>query len=183
MEVPRIGVESEMQLPTCTTAAAMPDSSHICDLYRSSQLCQILNPLSEARDLAQILLDTSRVHFHGTTTGTPDNSFDIKRIEAFLVPSLSPMSPLPPKDIEEAMILGSRSSTSKFLMLGSLPSPFEGQILSDGKVFIHLCNYIEPWENLSFLQRESLNHHYHLNCGCQVRNVHFQGFLGLGERS
>ncbi|XP_053074912.1 metalloproteinase inhibitor 4 isoform X1 [Acinonyx jubatus] len=42
-----------------------------------------------------------------------------------------------------------------------------GQILSDGKVFIHLCNYIEPWENLSFLQRESLNHHYHLNCGCQ----------------
>ncbi|KAM9680486.1 metalloproteinase inhibitor 4 isoform 3-T3 [Dama dama] len=43
-----------------------------------------------------------------------------------------------------------------------------GQILSDGKVFVHLCNYIEPWENLSFLQRESLNHHYHLNCGCQI---------------
>ncbi|XP_036995214.1 metalloproteinase inhibitor 4 isoform X2 [Artibeus jamaicensis] len=43
-----------------------------------------------------------------------------------------------------------------------------GQVLSDGKVFIHLCNYIEPWENLSFLQRESLNHHYHLNCGCQI---------------
>ncbi|KAM5314304.1 metalloproteinase inhibitor 4 isoform 3-T3 [Glossophaga mutica] len=42
-----------------------------------------------------------------------------------------------------------------------------GQVLNDGKVFIHLCNYIEPWENLSFLQRESLNHHYHLNCGCQ----------------
>lgn len=43
-----------------------------------------------------------------------------------------------------------------------------GQILSDGKVFVHLCNYIEPWENLSLLQRESLNHHYHLNCGCQI---------------
>ncbi|XP_035886684.1 metalloproteinase inhibitor 4 isoform X2 [Phyllostomus discolor] len=43
-----------------------------------------------------------------------------------------------------------------------------GQVLNDGKVFIHLCNYIEPWENLSFLQRESLNHHYHLNCGCQI---------------
>ncbi|KAK2502384.1 hypothetical protein MC885_013905 [Smutsia gigantea] len=42
-----------------------------------------------------------------------------------------------------------------------------GQVLNDGKVFIHLCNYIEPWENLSFLQRESLNLHYHLNCGCQ----------------
>ncbi|KAM5231825.1 metalloproteinase inhibitor 4 isoform 2-T2 [Hipposideros larvatus] len=44
-----------------------------------------------------------------------------------------------------------------------------GQVLNDGKVFIHLCNYIEPWEDLSFLQRESLNHHYHLNCGCQCR--------------
>ncbi|XP_051011070.1 metalloproteinase inhibitor 4 isoform X2 [Acomys russatus] len=42
-----------------------------------------------------------------------------------------------------------------------------GQILSDGKVFIHLCNYIEPWEDLSLVQRESLNHHYHQNCGCQ----------------
>ncbi|KAG5209490.1 hypothetical protein JEQ12_017055 [Ovis aries] len=38
-----------------------------------------------------------------------------------------------------------------------------GQILSDGKVFVHVCNYIEAWENLSLLQRESLNHHYHLN--------------------
>ncbi|XP_029391565.1 metalloproteinase inhibitor 4 isoform X2 [Mus pahari] len=44
-----------------------------------------------------------------------------------------------------------------------------GQILSDGKVFIHLCNYIEPWEDLSLVQRESLNHHYHQNCGCQCR--------------
>ncbi|XP_003796292.1 metalloproteinase inhibitor 4 [Otolemur garnettii] len=43
-----------------------------------------------------------------------------------------------------------------------------GQIHSDGKVFIHLCNYIEPWEDLSLLQRESLNHHYHLNCGCHI---------------
>ncbi|XP_023561724.1 metalloproteinase inhibitor 4 isoform X2 [Octodon degus] len=41
-----------------------------------------------------------------------------------------------------------------------------GQVLSDGKVFIHLCNYIEPWEDLSLVQRESLNHHYHTNCGC-----------------
>nr|XP_044990068.1 metalloproteinase inhibitor 4 isoform X2 [Jaculus jaculus] len=42
-----------------------------------------------------------------------------------------------------------------------------GQVLSDGKVFIHLCNYIEPWEDLSLVQRGSLNHHYHQNCGCQ----------------
>lgn len=60
--------------------------------------------------------------------------------------------------------------------------PLEGQVLSDGKVFIHLCNYIEPWENLSFLQRESLNHHYHLNCGCQVREYPFARSFGDGGR-
>ena len=32
MEVPRLGVESELQLPTYATAMAMQDLSHICDL-------------------------------------------------------------------------------------------------------------------------------------------------------
>ena len=50
MEVPRLGVESELQLPAYTTAIATPDLSHICNLYHSSRQCQILNPLSEARD-------------------------------------------------------------------------------------------------------------------------------------
>jgi len=48
MEVPRIGVETELQLPVYATA--MPDPSCACDLYCSSQQCQILNPLSGARD-------------------------------------------------------------------------------------------------------------------------------------
>ena len=53
MEVPRLGVESELQLPACTTAGFkpdssrihagfMPDSSRICDLHRSSWQCWIL---------------------------------------------------------------------------------------------------------------------------------------------
>ena len=54
MEVPRLGVESELQLQTYTTATAVPDLSQICDLYHSSQQHQILNPLREARD--QILI-------------------------------------------------------------------------------------------------------------------------------
>ena len=36
MEVPRPGVESEFQLPAYTTAAAMLDPSHVCDLHHSS---------------------------------------------------------------------------------------------------------------------------------------------------
>ena len=50
MEVPRLGIESELQLPAYTTATAMWDLSHVCDLHHSSQKCQILNPVTGARD-------------------------------------------------------------------------------------------------------------------------------------
>ena len=36
MEVPRLGVESELQLLSCATATAIPDGSHVCDLHHSS---------------------------------------------------------------------------------------------------------------------------------------------------
>ena len=49
MEVPRLGVYPEPPLPADTTATAMQDLSHICDLHHSSRQRQILNPLSEAR--------------------------------------------------------------------------------------------------------------------------------------
>ena len=48
-EVPRLGVKSEPQLPAYATAIAMQDISRVCDLYHSSQQCQILNPLGRAR--------------------------------------------------------------------------------------------------------------------------------------
>ena len=41
MEVPRLGVESELQLPASTTATATPDLSRICDLH---QLMAALDP-------------------------------------------------------------------------------------------------------------------------------------------
>ena len=50
MEVPRLRVESELQLPAYTTATATWDPSRSCKLHHSSWQCQILNPLSEARD-------------------------------------------------------------------------------------------------------------------------------------
>ena len=55
MEVPRLGVKSELHL------RPMP----------ISQQCQIPNALSEARDWTLILLDTSQVHYCWATTGTP----------------------------------------------------------------------------------------------------------------
>ena len=59
MEIPRLGVESELQLSVYTTAAAVLDPSCIFDLHHSSWQCQILNPLSETRDGTHILMDTS----------------------------------------------------------------------------------------------------------------------------
>ena len=47
--------------------------SHICDLHHSSWLHWILNPLSEFRDLTQVLMDASLFGFvtHGATMGIP----------------------------------------------------------------------------------------------------------------
>ena len=50
MDVPRLGVESELQLPVYTPATATQHLSPICDMHHSSWQCRILNPLSKARD-------------------------------------------------------------------------------------------------------------------------------------
>ena len=42
MEVPRLGVELELQLLAYTTATATPDLSQVCDLHHNSQQCPIL---------------------------------------------------------------------------------------------------------------------------------------------
>ena len=60
MEVPRLGVELELQLPACATASTTPDLSCIYDLCLSLQQQQILNPLSEAKDQTHILRETTR---------------------------------------------------------------------------------------------------------------------------
>ena len=63
MEVPRLGVESQLQLLAYTTATATQDQSPICDVHHISQQRQILNPLSEAKDLTRIFMDTSWVRY------------------------------------------------------------------------------------------------------------------------
>ena len=50
MEVPRLGVKLDLQLPAYTTAMAVPDPSHIGNLHQSSGQYPILNPPSKARD-------------------------------------------------------------------------------------------------------------------------------------
>jgi len=59
MEVVRLGVESELQLPAYTTATAMWDLSGICHLHHSSWQHWVLSQLGEARDGTHTLMDTS----------------------------------------------------------------------------------------------------------------------------
>ena len=66
MEVPRLGVQLEIQLPVSATARAMRDLSCVFDLHHSSQQRQVTDPLSEARDRTLNFMVTSRIHFHCT---------------------------------------------------------------------------------------------------------------------
>ena len=59
MEVSRLSVELELQLPAYTTVTA--DLSHVCDLHHRSWQFGILNPLSEARDRTCILMHASQI--------------------------------------------------------------------------------------------------------------------------
>ena len=61
MEVPRLGVEFELQLPAYTTATAMWDLSLVCYLHYSSRQCGILNLPNMATDPSPILTDSRRV--------------------------------------------------------------------------------------------------------------------------
>ena len=54
MEVPRLGVKSELQLPAYTMAIAVWNLNRNCNLHHSSWQQQILNSLS-------VLMDISRV--------------------------------------------------------------------------------------------------------------------------
>ena len=71
MEVPRLGIESELQLSAYTTAIATRDLSRICDLLHSSWQHQIINPLSEDRDRTRNVMVPSRICFRCATMRTP----------------------------------------------------------------------------------------------------------------
>ena len=63
MEVPRLGVQSELQLLACTSVTTMWDPSLVCKLPHRSRQRQILNPLSEARARTCVLTAAGQIRF------------------------------------------------------------------------------------------------------------------------
>ena len=76
LEVPRLGVQLELQLPASATATATSDLSRVCDLHHSSRQRRLLNPLSEARDRTHKFTVPRRIHFRCTTTELLDVFLD-----------------------------------------------------------------------------------------------------------
>ena len=111
MEIPWIWVESELQLPAYTTATAMTDPSHICDLHQAHGNAGSFNPLSEARDWTRILMETSRICFRCTTMGT--------RYLTFLKHSLECITSLLKQQLQQSHSPVSHSEQS--LILPKLP--------------------------------------------------------------
>ena len=62
MEVPRLGVQSELKPPAYNTATVTWDLNRVCDLHHNSQQCWILNPLSKVKDWTPVLMDASQSH-------------------------------------------------------------------------------------------------------------------------
>ena len=62
IKVPRLEVQSEVEPLAYATATTTPNLSHVCNLHHSSQLLQILNPLSKARDQTCNLMVPGQIH-------------------------------------------------------------------------------------------------------------------------
>ena len=92
MEVPRLEVELELQLPAYATTTATGDPSSICNLHHSSQQHQIPDPLSEARDQNHLFMDTSQIHLHCTTTGTSRFLNNLRRMFSYKKHTCSSLS-------------------------------------------------------------------------------------------
>ena len=73
IDVPKLGVESELRPLVYTTSTATPDPSRVWDLHHGSQQHGILNPLSEAGDWTHNLMIPSWIRFRCTTMGIPES--------------------------------------------------------------------------------------------------------------
>ena len=98
-EVPRLGVQQELQLPAYTTTTATSDPNCVCNLHHSSWQCWILNPLIKARDQTQNLMVPTQTpwqefqKFHFLVKDRSKFLFKVRYIQyfKFVLPSEFPL--------------------------------------------------------------------------------------------
>ena len=91
IEIPRLGVKSELQLMATAIATAISDPIRVFNLHHSSWQCWILNPLSKARDQTRNLKFPSQIHFHCAMTGTPVHFLYLFFLFFVILPFLGPL--------------------------------------------------------------------------------------------
>ena len=103
MEVPRLGVESELQLPAYAIATATPDLSRTCKLHHSSWQRRILNPRGQG----------SNLHPHGYWLGLlplSHNRSSSHPLYIIFIPTPWSVNPLPSGLMQSEKALGARGS-------------------------------------------------------------------------
>ncbi|CAL8265992.1 unnamed protein product [Gadus morhua 'NCC'] len=51
---------------------------------------------------------------------------------------------------------------------GQMEYLITGKLESDGNVHVTLCDFIEPWDAMSPIQKKSLPERYHMGCDCKI---------------
>ena len=74
MEVPRLGVKLELQLPAYVRATATQGPSRVYNLHHSSRQRWIVNPLSKVRDRTRNLMVPSQIRDDGNSENYNSNA-------------------------------------------------------------------------------------------------------------
>ena len=103
MEVPRLGVLSELYLPAYATATAMPDPSCICSLHHNSQQCRILWPTEQGMEPEYSWIPL------GFFTAEPQQELPYKY---FLVEVLTQLNKLFPPSLLSSLVTNTITTTT-----------------------------------------------------------------------
>ena len=136
MEVPRLEVQLELQLPA--TATATPDLSRVCNLHHCSWQHRILNPRIEARDETCNLMVPLGIRFHCAMTGMPQFEFYFfifslrsSPLQSGILP-IAPLKLLLPRLLWPTVLNPDRSFSSRVaLWVHSSCSPLPSHSLPD----------------------------------------------------
>lgn len=85
--------------------------------------------------------------------------YDVKTIKTFKGPN---------QNIEQIYTAPISALCGVTLETNSLEYLITGKLDTDGTLLITLCDFIEPWDNLSPIQKKNLVQRYEMGCDCKI---------------